>query len=87
MAVALAPDGTTLASAGGDGVKLWNVATGMLLRPLDAGAGELVLTLAFSPDGRQLAGGGTGRTAKPDGRLQGAAVGDEAVKVLPLEPG
>jgi WD40 repeat protein len=52
-----------LASAGGDGVKLWNVGTGSLLRAVDSG-GELILALAFSPDGRQLAGGGTGRTVK-----------------------
>ena len=51
-------DGKTLASCGQDGtVRLWNAATGQLMRTLrghDGGVGYV----AFSPDGRLLATGG-----------------------------
>ena len=64
VAAVFSPDRTVLASAGGDGVKLWDVVTGSLTQRLAAGTDELILALAFSPDGRWLAGGGTGRRAK-----------------------
>jgi WD40 repeat protein len=53
--VAVAPDGKTLAAAGGNVAQLWEVATGNPLRQIQAPAGSLS-GLVFSPDGRMLAG-------------------------------
>jgi WD40 repeat protein len=67
--VALSPDGTTLAVAGGrptgaqfesvGAVQLFNATTGAYLRelPLDPGANRLPLSVAFSPDGLTIAAG------------------------------
>jgi WD40 repeat protein len=68
VAVAFSPVGRTLASGSVDGaVRLWNVADlahprplGQPLtngQPLTSGSGNPVFTVAFSPDGRILAGG------------------------------
>ena len=53
FAVAFSPDGMTLASAGRERAKLWDVATGRRL--LDLGDRNTMNALAFSPDGRRLA--------------------------------
>ena len=63
-AVAFAPDGATLASAGDDGtVKLWDPATGHELRTLTGHQGG-VSAVAFAPDGATLASAGNDGTVK-----------------------
>ena len=53
-AVAYAPTGEYIASGGHDGrVKLWDPATGLLLRTLETNFGD-VKALAISPDGRNV---------------------------------
>lgn len=54
--LAFAPDGKTLASAGRRAVKLWDAQTGEPVRTLQPDRGG-ICTVAFSPDGRMLAGG------------------------------
>jgi WD40 repeat protein len=53
--LAFSPDGKTLATAAGTGAKLWDVATGRLIRTL--GDSEGAYSVAFDPDGQTLAVG------------------------------
>jgi WD40 repeat protein len=54
-ALAMSPDGLTLASDGGDGdVRFWRLPQGALFRTMGAGSSPIIM---FSPDGRFLAAG------------------------------
>ncbi len=56
------PDGLMIAAAAGSGVRLWDAATGKLVRELSAGDKGQVFSLAFSPtDSRLLAVGYGGK--------------------------
>jgi len=71
--VVFGPGGAWLATAGYDGVvRLWDPASGRLLRAL-AGAAGTVWSLSVSPDGTRLAAAGEDRIVRvwrvPDGRL------------------
>jgi WD40 repeat protein len=64
VSVAWSPNGKTLASGSGDQtVKLWETATGKLLRTLQGHADE-VSSVAWSPDGKILASGSYDQTVK-----------------------
>jgi WD40 repeat protein len=60
-ALALAPDGKTLASTGGDTIRLWEVLTGQRIRTFSGHCGD-TQSLAFAPDGKKLASGSTDKT-------------------------
>jgi hypothetical protein len=54
--------GKELVTAGwGNPARLWDVATGRMLRPFGDGWDDRSLVVAFSPDGRIVAGGGAPR--------------------------
>jgi WD domain, G-beta repeat len=77
LAVAYAPDGRTLASAGRDGsIRLWDVVAGTERRRLTGHQGRVHL-LAFSPDGKVLASAGQDETT----RLWDVATGKELRQV------
>src|SRR5256885_1364904 len=62
--VAFSPEGKTLASGSYDKtIKLWDVASGELLRSLE-GHRDSVLSVAFSSDGKTLASGSNDTTIK-----------------------
>ncbi len=62
--VAFAPDGASVLSSSGDRtLKLWNVATGQLIRSF-AGHKFGVSSVAFAPDGARVLSGDYGGTLK-----------------------
>ena len=66
-AVAYAPDGATLATAGGDGtVRIWDARTGQQQQQLTGhtGRGGQVLAVAYAPDGATLATAGGDGTVR-----------------------
>ena len=63
MVVARTPDGTRIASAGDQLIRVWDAADGKPLLNL-SGHGDSVLSLAFSADGRTLASGSIDRTVR-----------------------
>ncbi len=68
QSVAFSPNDKTLASGSYDRtVKLWDLATGKLLRTL-SGHERPVLSVAFSPDGKTLTSGSDDTTVKPGTR-------------------
>lgn len=69
LAVAFSPDGTRLATGGGEpsrsgSVELWDVVSGRLLARAPNLHSDTVTALAFSPDGRLLASAGADRFAR-----------------------
>ncbi|GAX43656.1 serine/threonine protein kinase with WD-40 repeats [Tolypothrix sp. NIES-4075] len=63
-AVAISPDGETLASGSNDNsIKLWNLATGQIIRTLQWHS-DWVCSLAISPDGITLASGSADNNIK-----------------------
>ena len=75
LAIDFSPDGKLMATGGGEPsrsgeVKVWEVATGKLVRSLDTLHSDTVFALRFSPDGTKLA------TASADKFLKVTNVGD-----------
>ncbi|WP_073071123.1 WD40 repeat domain-containing protein [Phormidesmis priestleyi] len=96
-ALAISPDGQTLASASLDRtIKLWNLETGQLLKTLYSGRAT---TIAFSPDGQTLASGSRlikwadGTLSRPGVQLWNLAaqewqdtIGDQPVVAIAFSP-
>jgi WD40 repeat protein len=80
--VAVSPNSRLIASAGWDGVRLWEAGTGKQLLRLKSHDGKRVSCVAFAPDGKTLASGGSDGTV----RLWEAATGRQLKKLKGAEP-
>ncbi|TFG90071.1 MAG: WD40 repeat domain-containing protein, partial [Candidatus Atribacteria bacterium] len=81
--VSFSPDGNYVVIGTNDGMKLWDVRTGRILRSF---SGSMVLSASFSPDSRYILAAGTDRTA----RLLNVSTGKEVRVFTPpsnLRPG
>ena len=69
MATAIAPDGETAATAGGNSqeIYLWSLSTGQVKRKL-VGAGDTVWSVAFAKDGHSIAFGNQSTQSDPNER-------------------
>jgi WD40 repeat protein len=68
-AIAFSPDGKQLATGSGEPsrggeIKLWDLASGQLVRDFSKVHSDAVLSLAFSPDGKLLASGAADKMAR-----------------------
>ncbi len=78
-AVAISPDGRTLASGAGDGtISLWDMDSGNQIFTIPEGHASWVGALWFSPDGTTLAAGGNGNIS-----LWDAATGSNTAFISP----
>jgi WD40 repeat protein len=63
--VAFSPDGTKIATGSNDSsLKIWDVATGLLIRTMFAGSSSRIYSIAFSPDGLKVLAGLDNNSAK-----------------------
>ncbi len=76
-AVAFAPDGRSILTAGSDGARLWDISTGEMRRVLPHP--PLVRAAAFSPDGTIVVTAGADRTARLWDTKTGKAIGEPIV--------
>jgi WD40 repeat protein len=87
--VAFSPDGARLLSGGDDTLKLWDAATGRLIRTFE-GHSRAVREAAFSPDGKRIVSGSDDTTIRiwdaADGGLIATLIGARDGRWLAVTP-